>query len=97
MEPGPFDTEDAIAALNDTGLFKKNSVVNLFGPQAALLILLYRLDVVGVRKITWTMASLFAGQKLQEPPCSISLAITSINREFIQFCPKRMADKELKI
>jgi hypothetical protein len=73
----------------------KQSMLNLYGPQGALLILLYRLDIVGMRRISLSYAASMMSS-LNPPPCSIPMASISLSRDYLQFCPKRMSDEEYR-
>jgi len=75
----------------------KQSMLNLYGPEACVLILLYRLNVVGVRRVSYSMISTLIGSSGHvPPPCSIQQAIVTTAIEYLQFCPKRLGDEEFK-
>lgn len=54
-----------------------------------ILMLLTKLNTLGIRKVTyhWNNPS-------PPPPCSISLAIVTLSREFVQWVPKRKYPNE---
>lgn len=65
-------------------------------PQMGLLVFLYKLKILGVRRVTQSYGQVMT-KGWKEPPCSFPLAVISLQREWIQFCPPRMADKDLKM
>ena len=55
-----------------------------------ILLLLVKLDVLGVRKVTYSIASTMLGASAPKPPpCSIQLAIVSLALEYLQFVVKK--------
>ena len=66
-------------------------------PRTLLLLLMYRLDIIGMRKVSYSLASMMVGPPPPVPPLSIPLAIVSLSREYLQFVPRRLEDKELNM
>jgi hypothetical protein len=91
------DADKIKQAINATDMWNRNTVLSLYGPQIALLHLLYKLNIVGMRRVTWSYAQMISHPgPLENPPCSIRLATVNLQVEFLQFCPKRMADEDLR-
>jgi len=88
------EIEDLVKTLD---MYKKPTTLELYGPQAALLVLLYKLDVVGMRRVSHGFqAMMISGSNLTPPPCSIPCTVISLSKDYLQFCPKRLADKDLQ-
>lgn len=87
------DLKDILAGL---GVMRRTTALELHGPKIALLILLWKLEVIGARRLSFSYGQLLANPNFKEPPNSIALSVVSLSREYIQFCPKRLADKDLK-
>lgn len=94
----PVSGDEIQKMLMGTETFKRSTVLELHGPQAALLVFLYKLGIVGVRKLSFSYAgTMIVKGGFKPPPCSIKLAVVSLSAEYIQFVPHRLADKDLKI
>ena len=74
----------------------RNSMVDLYGAQGALLILLYKLNIVGARQVSVPLSNMLVGNSGTQPPCSIPMPAFSLSAEYLQFCPKHMGDEEYK-
>lgn len=57
-----------------------------------ILLLLAKLEVVGIRKVTHSFAA--AWHQVPLPTCVVELARIGIDREFLQFCVKRFHPDE---
>lgn len=90
-------TNELEEAVKASDIYKGSTTLEMHGPQAALLYLLAKLDVIGMRRISQNHILTMVGQPLPPPPCSIACAVISLSRDYIQFCPKRMADKDLRV
>lgn len=91
-------SDEDIEKLLGSSVIKRSTVLEMYGPQAALLWLLYKLDIIGIRKVGYSYAQmLVGGHTLEPPPCSIPLSVISVNKEYLQFCPKRLADPEYRL
>ncbi len=89
------ELEEAVKSLS---MYKRATILEMYGPQAALLYMLFKLDVVGMRRVSQGFAaSMIVGANTSPPPCSIPCAVVSLSKDYLQFCPKRIADKDLKI
>jgi hypothetical protein len=49
--------------------------------------LLVRLDVLGIRKVSYSHLSQMINPQ-PDPPCSIPCALVNLSKEFMQFVPK---------
>lgn len=56
--------------------------------QLGLLMLLVKLNILGVRRVSLSYTSSLINPLQAAPPCSIALAQLSLAREFLQFVPK---------
>lgn len=90
-------TNELEEAVKASDMYKRSTTLGMYGAQAALLYLLAKLDIIGVRKISQNHIMTMIGHPLPPPPCSIPCAVVSLSRDYLQFCPKRMADKDLRI
>lgn len=90
------ELEEAVKALS---MYKRSNVLEMYGAQAALLVLLYKLDVVGVRKVShsYAMTLISPAGSFAPPPCSIPCAVVSLSKDYLQFCPKKLADVDLQL
>jgi hypothetical protein len=61
--------------------------MNIDDERLGLLSLLVKLDIVGMRKVSYSMAAMMIGEK--PPLCSVDLAIVSLSRDFIHFAVKK--------
>lgn len=55
-------------------------------PRLGILILLYKLNVVTLEKVSYSMASAIQ-RTFSPPPCSIQLAVVATQLEFLVFKP----------
>lgn len=90
-------TNELEEAVRASSMYQRSTVLEMYGAQAALLVLLYKLDVVGVRKVSQSYVLTLISGSPPPPTCSIPCAVVSLSRDYLQFCPKRMADKDLAL
>jgi hypothetical protein len=62
--------------------------MNIDDKRLGILMILVKLNVLGVRRLSYSMTHHMINGAFKEPPCSIPMAIVSMNREFLQFVPK---------
>lgn len=53
--------------------------------------LLTKLNVLGVRRVSYSIAStlIVSNPVHRPPPCSVQMAITGLSLDYLQFVPKR--------
>jgi hypothetical protein len=84
-----------ISSLFSMPTVASTSLVNTWGAQAMLLIFLYKLDVVGMRRLSYSAASTLLTSHVP-PPCSIRLPVVNLSLEYLQFCHRKLSDEEFK-
>lgn len=68
--------------------FIRSGLMDIVDRRLGLLMLLVKLNVVYVRKISHSHMHTMLNKTFVEPPCSIPLAVVSLQQEFLQFAPK---------
>jgi hypothetical protein len=75
----------------------REGTLRMYGPQGCLLIMLYKLNVLGMRRVSYSYAAMMvSGSNAQPPPCSIMLPVASLSAEYLQFCPRDKGDEEFR-
>jgi hypothetical protein len=67
----------------------RSGLVNFGDKRLGVLVLLVKLDVLGVRKVSYSYASIAGGGGWQPPKCAIEMAVVSLSRDFAEFVPKK--------
>ena len=70
--------------------------MNVGDPRLRILILLCKLEVLGMRKVSWSYGQMLLQPNGPKPEPCIELAMVSLSKDFIQFVPIKKADKDYK-